>query len=326
ARQHGRPFRRTLARVLSTGRPSLLMRFLQAGYVAERAARLGVQHFHAHFATRATTAALLASSISGIPYSFTAHAFDIYRSSVRPQVLSDKIRNASFVVTISEANREYLKGVANGSAANVALVRNGIDLQRFRPNGATADPPFTVLSVARLVEKKGLPVLVAACRILRDRGVSFRCQIIGRGRQRPQLLDLIDRWDLRRTVRLLGGRRQGEVLEFYRSAHAYVLPSIVGGDGNKEGLPVSIVEALACGLPVVSTPIAGIPEVVTHGTNGLLVPPGDAAALADALQRIITDRATYDRLRNNARRTVEKSFDTGQTSKDLHELFLGASA
>jgi glycosyltransferase involved in cell wall biosynthesis len=170
------------------------------------------------------------------------------------------------------------------------------------------------------VEKKGLTVLIEACRELRDRGLPFRCSIIGRGRMRPRLQALIRECGLGDSVKLLGARTQSEVLEHYRHAHLYVLPSVVGSDGNREGLPVSIVEALACSLPVVSTPVAGIPEVVHHERNGLLVDERDAKSLADAVERLMKDPDLHGRLRANARSSVVPTFDTERTSGELDEL------
>ena len=321
ARRFGVGYRRTLARVLASGRPSLFYRMLQAGWVAERAARLRLPRLHAHFATRATTVAGLASAISGLPYSFTAHAFDIYKSNARPRILRRKIEAADFVITISEANRTFLQEIAAGHTDKIRLLHNGIDLSQFTPNGQPDSPPFQILSVARLVEKKGLAVLIEACHELHRRGQPFQCSIIGRGRLRPRLQELIQQWDLSGSVKLLGARTQDEVLQHYHRSHLYVLPAVVGSDGNREGLPVSIVEALACGLPVISTRVAGIPEVVQHERNGLLVGEGDALDLADALQRVMHEPALHDRLRDNARTSVVSVFDTERTSRTLQGMF-----
>ncbi|HVS62050.1 MAG TPA: glycosyltransferase [Thermoanaerobaculia bacterium] len=323
ARRFGSVYRRARLRALATCRPILLWRFYQAGWIAERAARLKVRHLHAHFATRATTVAGLVSAISGLPYSFTAHAVDIYREDVDLDILRRKVAAARFVATVSESNVEHLRRVANGGAPRIELVRNGIDLSRFAPDGAAPEPPFKILSVARLVQKKGGEYLIEACRLLARRGVPFRCDVIGRGHLRAKLLAQIAEAGLADSVRLLGGRKQSDVLRHYRSTHVYVLPSIVGEDGNREGLPVSIVEALACGIPVVSTRVAGIPEVVREGENGLLVPERDPAALADAIQRLIEDRALHARLRAGARASVEPIYDTAQTSERLRDLFAG---
>jgi glycosyltransferase involved in cell wall biosynthesis len=320
-RKHYRKsYLRTLLYVLGRGKPSLLWRFLQAGYVANEASRLRIRHLHAHFANRPATVSSLAARIIGIPFSFTAHAMDIFKEKVDRRALVRKMEAARFVVTVSDFNKAYLEGIAAERPANVVRVYNGIDLERFTSNGATADPPFTIVCVARLVEKKGIPVLVEACRLLRDRGLPFRCWIVGKGRNRPQLEELIARYDLREHVRLLGPLTQREVLRRYQSAHLYVLPCVVSADGNRDGLPVSIVEALACELPVVSTPVTGIPEVVAHRDNGLLVPPGDAEALASAIEELARDPALYQELRARARASVVSRFDLRETAAALHRL------
>jgi glycosyltransferase involved in cell wall biosynthesis len=322
-RRYGGRYWRTLARVLSSGRPTLYWRFLQAAYIAERAARRRVVRFHAHFATRATTVAGLVSSISGLPYSFTAHAVDIYRHDVSSKVLKKKVAQSDLAVTVSQANVEHLGGLADGSRDKIVLVHNGIDVSKFAPRDKPGDAPFTILCVARLVEKKGCEYLIDACAYLAERGAPFRCWIIGRGNLRRKLLAQIDRLDLGDRVRLLGGCTQKQVLKRYHAADLYVLPSIVGSDGNREGLPVSLVEALACGIPVVSTATAGIPEVVRDEQNGLLVPERDSRALAGAMARLIEDRQLYDRLRTHARSSVEGVFDIERTSAELRRLFAG---
>lgn len=312
-------YRRRLLSVLRTGRPMLLWRFLQASWVADRARRLGVCHLHAHFANRPATVAQQASALIGIPFSFTAHAFDIYRE-VDHRVLARKMRDARFTVTVSRYNVEFLKTVGNGSASRIELIRNGIDLTRFRPARRPPDGPFSILTVARLVEKKGLALLVEACRDLRDRGLDFRCEIVGKGGQRAQLERLIREWDLSGQVTLAGPLPQQEIVDRYHRAHVLVLPCIVGEDGNRDGLPVSIVEALACGLPVVSTDVTGIPEAVRDGDNGVIVPSGDVAALTAAIERLMLDRDLLGRLAATARTSVEAEFDERRTAARLHAI------
>jgi glycosyltransferase involved in cell wall biosynthesis len=179
--------------------------------------------------------------------------------------------------------------------------------------------------VCRLVEKKGLEILIEACRRLRDRHVNFQTWIVGAGWLQAKLEAQIRACGLDPDVRLLGPHAQREVLARYQSSHLFVLPCVVGSDGNREGLPVSIVEALACGLPVVTTPVTGIPEVVRHGHNGLLVPEQDAAALADAIEAVIRDPALYERLRANTRASVESTFDFKQTTAELARLFAAST-
>jgi colanic acid/amylovoran biosynthesis glycosyltransferase len=325
-RQHlGSRFWGTLGWVLSLRRPELLWRLLQGAYVANEARRLGLRHLHAQFANRPATVALLASRLTGIPFSFTAHATDIFKTTVNQRALRDKVEAARWVVTVSDFNRDYLLGVTDASPEKIVVVRNGIRLDQFTPGPPPAAPPFRMVCVARLVEKKGLPDLIEACAILRDRGLDFQLGIVGKGNLRQELESLIDCRKLRDHVQLLGPHTHGEVLLRYREAHLCVLSAVVGRDGNQEGLPVSIVEALACGLPVVSTPIAGIPEAVRNGHNGLLVPPGDPAALASALERVMREPGLYARLQMNARPSVVDNFDLPQTAAALHRILQGRS-
>jgi glycosyltransferase involved in cell wall biosynthesis len=318
-------FRRRLLRALGSAKPERVWRFLQAAYVADRARRLRVTHLHAHFANHPAMVAHEAAKLSGIPFSFTAHAYDMYREA-DTAAIARTMADAKFTVTISEHNVEFLKSIARKPPPRIELVRNGVDMRKFAPNGGAPAGAFRMLTVSRLVEKKGLPVLIEACRLLRDRGLSFRCDIVGKGAQRALLEQLIKQWDLGRHVNLIGALAHQEVLERYHDAHAVVLPCIVAQDGNQDGLPVSIVEALACGVPVVTTPVSGVPEAVRHGENGLLVPPSDAKGLADALEHLIRDPELLAALRTNARASVLEQFDEQQTAHRLHDLFRGAPA
>jgi len=301
-------------------RSRALWRFLQAGYVAREARRLGLTHLHAHFAHHPTTVAMLAAQLAGISYSFTAHAMDLFTGRNTAASLARKLAGARFVVTVSAHNVGYLREVAPGSGDKITLIRNGIDLRRFQP-GSPPPPPFRVLCVARLVEKKGIPVLVEACKLLRDRGREVQCEIIGAGPLRRRLETQIRSHRLEDRVHLLGPASQAVVGRHYRSAHLFVLPCIVAADGDRDGLPVALTEALSAGLPVISTPVTGIPEVVRDGENGLLVPSGDAAALAGAIERLLDDEPLCRRLAANARPSVAADFDRRRTVAALRGLF-----
>jgi colanic acid/amylovoran biosynthesis glycosyltransferase len=314
-----RRFRRELLKALATGRPALLWQFLQASWVADRARRVGVTHLHAHFATEPAAVAQAAGGLIGVPFSFTAHAFDIYRD-VNARVLAKKIRSARFTVTVSRYNVAFLESVANGGGGRIELIRNGIDLDRFSPALHLPEGPFSILAVARLVEKKGLAVLVEACGHLRDRNLDFRCEIVGKGAQRADLERRIRALDLGAHVHLAGPLPQQEIVARYQRAHVLVLPCIVGSDGNRDGLPVSIVEALACGLPVISTDVTGIPEAVHHGRNGLIVPQGDVPGLAGAMERLMRDPDLLAGLRAGARMSIMEEFDERCTAARLHAL------
>lgn len=299
----------------------LAFRYLQSCFIVNEAKKRGISHFHAHFATRATTVAFLASMISGIPYSFTAHAVDIFKESLSKKALQSKIENAAFVVTVSDYNKQYLSDISSASANKMIKVNNGIDLEMFREASNRAHSPFTFLSVGRFVEKKGHKVLVDACEILRRDGVDFRCVMIGKGNLEPAITKAIAEKKLGDCVSLLGPKTQDEVLEQYRQSHVYVLPCTTGSDGNRDGLPVAIVEALACGIPVITTPMTGNPEVVKHRHNGLMVPFDNPKETAEAMRLLIEDRDLYASLRSNARKSIVDSFDIKQTVRNLASLF-----
>ncbi len=327
ARRNGKRYFRAFLYALGTLRPSLVWRFLQSGYIADKAQQLHVNHLHAHFATRATSAALLTSRITNVPYSFTAHAVDIYKTSVKREALENKIAAAKFVITVSDCNKAYLQQLANGEAQRIVRIYNGIDMDRFKPGGTprrlqtSESARFTILTVARLVEKKGLIDLVKACAHMAQRNVPYQCVIIGKGRLRSKLNETIKETGLHDRVRILRPHTQAEIAERYRSANLFVLPCTVATDGNRDGLPVSIVEALASGLPVVSTAVTGIPEVVKHGHNGLIVPERDPAALADAIESLISDDDLYRNLCAHARDSVLSQFNLHATAAELKQLF-----
>lgn len=321
ARRYRESFQEALQYSLDHHRVGLFWRFLHGCYIADHVRRFRIGHFHSHFATRSTSLAFFAAMISGLPYSFTAHAMDIFKTHLSSAALARKIEYARFVVTISEFNRALLGEVAPDCASKIFRIYNGIDLDWFTPGDKKPEGTFTFLCVARLVEKKGHAILFEACRKLVERGVSFQCQVVGKGRLRAPLQEQIREMKLGDHVKFLGPLRSGEVLERFRGAHASVLPCVEGSDGNKDGLPVSIVEALACGVPVVTTPMTGIPEVVEHGKNGLLVPFRDADRLADEMERLVKDADLYEGLRARARPSVASAFDMHDTITQLEELF-----
>jgi len=247
---------------------------------------------------------------------------------VSREALAHKTKAARFVVTVSDFNKAFLEDACQGakeSTDKIKRIYNGIDLERFSPNGFPPREPFRIVCVARLVEKKGHGLLVKAAKILHDKGHAIEVRLVGKGPLRSALREQIHAAKLENVVYLEGPKTQLEVLEYYHRAHLVVLPSVVSADGNREGLPVSIVEALACGVPVVATDLTGIPEVVQHEQNGLIVPPGNAAELAHAIERVLEDRMLYDVLRAQARGTVLDRFDRTHTSRELYDLLTGAS-
>ncbi|MBA2442737.1 MAG: glycosyltransferase, partial [Rubrobacter sp.] len=239
----------------------------QAVILAQEAALRKIGHLHAHFATVSATVARLAARFAGIPYTFTAHAKDIFHESVRPEDLSRKLDAASAVVTVSEYNLEYLREF-HAPAGHVRRIYNGLDLERF-PYRSPEDRPPRILAVGRLVEKKGVGDLVEACALLARRGREFVCQIVGSGPLEEELRERIRRLGLEDRVELTGPRPQGELAGIVQDAAVFAAPCVVGSDGNRDGLPTVLLEAMALGTPCVSTDVTGIPEVLRDGETRL---------------------------------------------------------
>ena len=279
-----------------------------AALVAGEARRKGIRHLHSHFATEATAVARLAARIGGLSYSFTAHAKDIYHENVRPEEMRLKLRDASGVITVSDYNLTYLSERYGEDASRVRRIYNGIDLERF-PYEEPANRPRRIVFVGRLVEKKGLPDLIDACAILAARGVACECRIIGSGEIEASLRDRIDLMGIQDTVKLLGPRPQMEVIRSIREASVVAAPCVIGADGNRDGLPTVLLEAMALGTPCVSTDVTGIPEAIRHGETGIIVPQRNPEALADALGRLLDDPGLRVGLAANARSLIESRFD-----------------
>jgi colanic acid/amylovoran biosynthesis glycosyltransferase len=325
ARAHTRVFRRSprryraaLRAVAARPRPSSVKHFVRAGVIADHVQREHIGHLHAHFASTAASVAIQVHRLCGVPYSVTAHAKDIYRHALDLEHLRTKLRHARFAVTVSEFNRRRLAELGRPDAERVY---NGLDLRRFAPNGRRRDDPPLVLAVGRLVEKKGFDVLIRACAHLRDDGTSFRCAIVGKGDQEGALRGLVERLGLRDYVELTGPLPRETLLELFPRASVVAAPCVVGRDGNRDGLPTVLIEAMALRIPVVATPVTGIPELVEHGRTGLIVPERDARALADAIRRLLLEPETTRRLADAARERVERDFDLQQNVARLRSLF-----
>lgn len=303
----------------------LLKRFVQAGVIAAHLLQHPVDGMHAHFASSATRVAGYVHRLIGLPYSFTAHAKDIFHEQVNPESLRVKMRDARFVVTVSDFNRAYLQELLDGTPGDVRRLYNGIDLDAFTPALQATREPNLILSVGRLVEKKGFEDLIRACALLRQGGVDARCEIIGAGERREALRALIDSLDLGQAVRLVGPKPQDEVMAAYRRAAVFALPCIVAQDGNRDGLPTVLLEAMASGLPVVSTTLVGVPEIIDHKVNGLLVEPGNPAALAAHLALLLRDADLRRSLGEAGRQKVAECFDVRKNVAQLHG-WLAASA
>ena len=242
-----------------------------------------------------------------------------------PEDLRRKLRDAAATVTVSDYNVKYLHDSYGPAAEGVRRIYNGLELERFpyeEPRGRAPE----VVAVGRLVEKKGFADLIEACSLLRDRGVEVRCRIVGLGEQEPELRAAVERLELGNRVELPGPRPQGELIEAVGRAAVFAAPCVVGGDGNRDGLPTVLLEAMALGTPCVSTDVTGIPEVLRDGETGLMVPQRDPAALADAIERLLADPELRVGLAGRARRLVEEEFDVRHNAALLRETFEGAHA
>ena len=280
----------------------------------------GITHLHAHFATSATTVARLAAKLTGINYSFTAHAKDIFHQDVDTSELQNKITDAAKLVTISDFNENYLTSKFDINNNRLHRIYNGLDLDRFVYHSPARRRPL-VLAVGRLVEKKGFRYLIEACRQLLNSGTDFECLIIGEGEEEEELRGLISSLGVGDTVRLAGPQPQSEVITLLQEASVFAVPCVVGQDGNRDGLPTVLLEAMALGTPCVSTNVTGIPEIIKNNETGLLVNQHDSDALAIAIKQLLDDAALRERLAVQARQLIEEHFDVHQNAARIRALF-----
>jgi glycosyltransferase involved in cell wall biosynthesis len=365
-----------------TLRKVFIKEFLQAGHIAAQVLDAGgVRHLHGHFCHGATTITWFVSRMTGLGFSFTAHAKDIYQHDQNPgDLLKRKLDAARFATTCTGANEEHLSARFPGSKP-VRTVYHGLDTRYFVPSGSSAfcgnagcahgaepaavvqnepasvvfagkvsghialagdepkhvvlagnepkhvvlagnEPEHVVLGVGRFVEKKGFRYLVDACATLKQRGLRFRCVLVGeKGDELEAIRAQIKEHGLSEQIELCGPVTHAQLRATYARASVFVLPCLVAADGDRDGIPNVLAEAMAMGLPVVTTAISGIPELVDASKDGLVVPERDAAALADALERILTDAPLRAALGAAARAKVCRMFDSRETTRELKALF-----
>ncbi|MFK7846201.1 MAG: glycosyltransferase family 4 protein [Rhodothermales bacterium] len=292
----------------------------QALQLATAVKEKGINHLHAHFATSAATVARMAAALAGITYTFTAHAKDIFHESVVEADLRKKLQDASSTITVSDFNVEYLQEKYGPAAQRVVRIFNGIELDRFQYKAPSERPPC-IVAVGRLVEKKGFSCLIDACDILADRGIAFKCQIIGEGMLYDQLNEQIKEVALSHCIELVGPRPQSEIAGLLQNAAVFAAPCVIGKDGNRDGLPTVLLESMALGTPCISTDVTGIPEILHDEETGLLVPQEDAMALADAIERLINHGSLRVRLAEKARQLIEMQFDIHRNAERIRKHF-----
>jgi glycosyltransferase involved in cell wall biosynthesis len=281
-----------------------------------------IGHLHAHFAHDPTLVALMTHLLTGIPFSFTAHARDLYQVP-KPQ-LRARAELATMIVTCCRANVDFLLGVLPRRLhGKIALVHHGVDLQEFRPHAAVGDesgPPL-LLSVGRLVEKKGFADLLLACHRLKQSGRRFRCRIYGDGPERGRLMTMLEELGLGTHVEMAGARPRPEIMRAYQEADVFALTPLVTEDGDRDGIPNVIIEAMASGLPVVTTAAGGIPELVTPGAEGLVARPRDVEGIAASIATLLDDADMRRKLGSAGRGTVQERFDVRHSARELAALF-----
>lgn len=298
--------------------------FGRFAYWADYLRRQGVNHLHAHFGTEGASVARIFARLLRLPFSMTLHANDIY---LPPPDLGEKLHEATFIVTVSHYNKTYLlEAYPSLDPAKIHVLHPWVDLSRFdSPETRPGNSCLRILSVGRLVEKKGHCYLIEACHHLRERGVGFECRIAGDGILRPDLEATIARHSLKQQVHLLGAVPHSEVLSLLAWCDVFALPCVIASDGDRDGMPVALAEAMAMQVPVVSSDILGIAELVRPGT-GLLVPSSDAVALAGALQRVSEiEPAARVAMGHCGRAVVEAEFGLEQGVRQLVGLFAGAA-
>ena len=287
-------------------------------HLARRFGRDRIDHLHAPWADGPATAAWVASHLSGIPFSFSARAYDLHPPD---GALREKLTAAAFVRTNTRSNLSYLAGLAPEAAPKLVNIYNGVALGPQAAAAPPAGPPFRLLALGRLVAKKGFPLLLAACRLLAEQKVDFHLTLAGAGPQRRRLAALVQQYGLGDRVTMPGFIPHREVPQLLAGAHLLVMPSIIAPSGDRDGIPNVVLEALAHEVPVVATAVSGLPEVIVPGETGWLVPPQDPQALAGAILAALKDPAGARRRAQAGRDLVAREFDSRQNYARLQACF-----
>ncbi len=296
---------------------SSIVYFPKAVVFAETVQCFGVSHVHAHFANHPAMVAWMMHQLCGVSYSFTAHGNDLH---IDQRMLREKARDAVLAVTISDYNNRFIEErCGKETAEKFEVIHCGADLSAFKPRETPKTPgsPFEIICVASFQVRKGHNILIDACAQLRDRGVNFRCRLVGYGECEKMISQQIKKLNLMEQVIMEGAKPKPEVVRLLNAADVLVLTSFETREGRKEGIPVALMEGMASGLPVISSRLSGIPELVEEGVSGLLFTPSDATEAADALERMANDPELRARMGRAARAAVEESFDLAKNAQTL---------
>jgi len=294
--------------------------FPKTVFFARQMEELDIDHIHAHFASNPALAAWVIHRLTGIPYSFTAHGSDLH---VDRTMLDEKIRSAAFAVTVSSFNMEVMvRACGEKGRGKIHVLHCGVDVDALQPKTDWSQGgPLEILCVASFGEVKGHTYLIDACRILAERGIDFRCRLIGEGPLRRRITRQIAAAALAGRFRIHGGLARPEVERRLRQADLFVLPSVPTPEGRREGIPVALMEAMATALPVTASDLSGIPELVEHNVCGQLVQPRDSVGLADSIERYHHDPRFRQSMGRAARKKVIDRFNLEKSAGRLVVLF-----
>jgi len=314
-------------RLAVQGRPknkrATLKHLLQAGYMSyyHLTGNSQIGHLHGHFAHSPTSVTRFAASFSELPYSFTAHAKDIYTS--KREKLRQRIEEAEFVVTCTKHNQEYLEELRENGTTPIHCIYHGIDLSLFQNNieQENRENSHRIFTVARLTTKKGLPTIYQALSLLKEKGISFTHTLIGDGDDRDAIKELIKTLDLENECQWLGTQTHEEVLNQFKRSDLFVLGCEIAPNGDRDGIPNVLVESLAMGVPALSTHISAIPEILINEKTGLTVEPKDPEAMAQAMERLLTDEKLRAHLIESGKELVATKFDNKQLIGELAAIF-----
>jgi colanic acid/amylovoran biosynthesis glycosyltransferase len=302
------------------GRQSDFLRLYQAAYIGARLQASGVRRVHAHFAGMATRTAYWIQQFFGIAYTFTAHANDVFAPRPFAIGLDTLVNSAAAVVAVSDFGADFLRKQYPGSAQKICRIYNGVDLTAF-PRATYDGTVPKIVSVGRLIKKKGFADLIAACAQLSAAGVQFTCDIVGEGPLEKALAEQIATAELEQRVKLVGPETQHQIARRLACATVFALPCKVEAGGGMDNLPTVIMEAMAAGLPVISTRVAGVPEMVGDGITGLLVPPGDVTALMRAMRELLENRQRAQLFGANGHAIAREKFSIENSARALRDLF-----
>lgn len=304
--------------VASYGHPRASKLLTEALWLRGRCAELGIRHLHVHFATDSAITAMLLHEMGGPSYSLTAHAKDIYRSTVDPRLLARIVERSSFTVTVCDANVAHLESLLPANAAErVRRLYNGVDLGAFEVDD-TRRASNEILAVGRLVPKKGFDVYIRALAALKSSGIDFRASLVGQGELEADLRDLATRLGLDEELEFTGPLDQAQVRQRLATATVFCLPCRIGEDGNRDALPTVLLEALASGVPCISTRVTGVPEILDQGQAGRLLSPDDVDGVKEALSDLLSSSGERAKLAERGRARARELFDSRAVARVLH--------